>query len=148
MYTIDFSKPTSVHFIGIGGISMSGLAEILLKEGFRVSGSDSKESPLTQHLTELGAQIAYPQAAANIPDETRIIVYIGCHPSGQSGICPRQGIRPTYADTRTVGLTDHGSLCSFNRRCRNSRQDDNNLYDHIRCSCADRKILPSLSVVF
>lgn len=65
MYTIDFSKPTSVHFIGIGGISMSGLAEILLKEGFRVSGSDSKESPLTQHLTELGAQIAYPQAAAN-----------------------------------------------------------------------------------
>ena len=41
---------------------MSGLAEILLKEGFRVSGSDSKESPLTQHLTELGAQIAYPQA--------------------------------------------------------------------------------------
>lgn len=75
MYTIDFSKPTSVHFIGIGGISMSGLAEILLKEGFRVSGSDSKESPLTQHLTELGAQIAYPQAAANIPDDTKIIVY-------------------------------------------------------------------------
>ena len=51
MYTIDFSKPTSVHFIGIGGISMSGLAEILLKEGFRVSGSDSKESPMQKKVT-------------------------------------------------------------------------------------------------
>ena len=36
MYTIDFTKPVHIHFIGIGGISMSGLAEILLKEGFTV----------------------------------------------------------------------------------------------------------------
>ena len=39
MYKIDFKKPIHVHFIGIGGISMSGLAEILLKEGFTISGS-------------------------------------------------------------------------------------------------------------
>ena len=50
MYHIDFQKPLSVHFIGIGGISMSGLAEILLEEGFTVSGSDAKESPLTKAL--------------------------------------------------------------------------------------------------
>ncbi len=42
MYKIDFEKPIHIHFIGIGGISMSGLAEILLKEGFTVSGSDNK----------------------------------------------------------------------------------------------------------
>ena len=42
MYKINFKQPIHVHFIGIGGISMSGLAEILLKEGFTVSGSDSK----------------------------------------------------------------------------------------------------------
>ena len=48
MYQIDFHKPLHIHFIGIGGISMSGLAEILLEEGFTVSGSDSKESPLTK----------------------------------------------------------------------------------------------------
>ena len=36
MYKIDFEKPIHIHFIGIGGISMSGLAEILLKEGFTV----------------------------------------------------------------------------------------------------------------
>ena len=40
MYKINFKQPIHVHFIGIGGISMSGLAEILLKEGFTVSGSD------------------------------------------------------------------------------------------------------------
>ena len=40
MYKIDFNEPIHIHFIGIGGISMSGLAEILLKEGFTVSGSD------------------------------------------------------------------------------------------------------------
>ena len=44
MYQIDFHKPMHIHFIGIGGISMSGLAEILLKEGFSISGSDSRKS--------------------------------------------------------------------------------------------------------
>ena len=46
MYQIDFQKPQAVHFIGIGGISMSGLAEILLDEGFQVSGSDLKKALL------------------------------------------------------------------------------------------------------
>ena len=54
MYTIDFHKPIHVHFIGIGGISMSGLAEILLKENFIISGSDNKASDLTAHLESLG----------------------------------------------------------------------------------------------
>lgn len=57
MYKIDFNKPIHVHFIGIGGISMSGLAEILLEEGFTISGSDSKESPLTRKLEAEGAHI-------------------------------------------------------------------------------------------
>ena len=50
MYQIDFHKPLHIHFIGIGGISMSGLAEILLEENFRISGSDAKSSPLTSTL--------------------------------------------------------------------------------------------------
>ena len=48
MYHIDFNKPEHIHFIGIGGISMSGLAEILLERGFTVSGSDAHESELTE----------------------------------------------------------------------------------------------------
>ena len=45
MYQINFKKPIHIHFIGIGGISMSGLAEILLEEHFTISGSDSQKSP-------------------------------------------------------------------------------------------------------
>ena len=50
MYQIDFKKPIAIHFIGIGGISMSGLAEILMQEGFRISGSDAHESELTDKI--------------------------------------------------------------------------------------------------
>ena len=66
MYQIDFHKPLHIHFIGIGGISMSGLAEILLEEDFTVSGSDSKNSPLTSLLESKGAKIYYGQRASNI----------------------------------------------------------------------------------
>lgn len=76
MYQIDFTKPEHVHFIGIGGISMSGLAEVLLEEGFTVSGSDSQESPLTRHLEGKGARIYYGQKALNIQKEPGIQVVV------------------------------------------------------------------------
>ncbi len=75
MYQLDFNEKKHVHFIGIGGISMSGLAEILLGAGFTISGSDSKESALTDHLTALGATVHYPQAAANVTDDIDVFVY-------------------------------------------------------------------------
>ena len=75
MYKIDFNHPIHVHFIGIGGISMSGLAEILLEEGFTVSGSDSKESPLTRKLESEGAKIFYGQKAENIIPGIGCVVY-------------------------------------------------------------------------
>lgn len=75
MYHIDFNHPVHVHFIGIGGISMSGLAEVLLNRHFTVSGSDAKESALTKHLTEKGAAVVYGQSAANITTDTDVVVY-------------------------------------------------------------------------
>ena len=56
---------------------MSGLAEILLDEGFTVSGSDAHETELTRHLEEKGARISYGQRAANIEKEPgiRVVVY-------------------------------------------------------------------------
>lgn len=75
MYKIDFNHPMHIHFIGIGGISMSGLAEILLKEGFTVSGSDTKESPLTKKLESEGAHIVYGQKAENITPGIGCVVY-------------------------------------------------------------------------
>lgn len=81
MYQIDFQKPLHIHFIGIGGISMSGLAEILLEEGFFISGSDAKESPLTKSLEERGVTVFYGQRASNIRDDVEVVVYTAAiHP--------------------------------------------------------------------
>ncbi len=81
MYQIDYNQPAHVHFIGIGGISMSGLAAVLLNRGFTISGSDSHESPLTAWLCGLGASVSYPQSAANITDDISVVVYTAAiHP--------------------------------------------------------------------
>lgn len=81
MYQIDFHKPEAIHFIGIGGISMSGLAEILIDEGFTVTGSDAHASNLTRHLEVKGAKIAYGQRAENITDGIDVVVYTAAvHP--------------------------------------------------------------------
>ncbi len=75
MYHIDFNKPVHVHFIGIGGISMSGLAEILLERGFEISGSDMKRSALTDRLADKGVRIDIGQSADNIRVGIDLIVY-------------------------------------------------------------------------
>lgn len=75
MYQIDFNKPIHVHFIGIGGISMSGLAEILLKENFQISGSDAKTSDIVDNLISMGAIVNIGQCAANISDDIDLVVY-------------------------------------------------------------------------
>ena len=75
MYQINFNKPVKIHFMGIGGISMSGLAEILHAKGFTVVGSDAHESAITDHLTSLGIQIAYGQRAENITPDIDVVVY-------------------------------------------------------------------------
>ncbi|MBP5384403.1 MAG: UDP-N-acetylmuramate--L-alanine ligase [Lachnospiraceae bacterium] len=81
MYQIDFDRPVRIHFIGIGGISMSGLAEVLLKKGFPVSGSDNRESDLTRKLEGAGAHIFYGQRAENITDDVDLVVYTAAiHP--------------------------------------------------------------------
>ncbi|MCM1497945.1 MAG: UDP-N-acetylmuramate--L-alanine ligase [Clostridium sp.] len=75
MYQINFNKPIHVHFIGIGGISMSGLAEILLKENFTITGSDAKGSEIVDNLMEMGARINIGQCAENITDDIDLVVY-------------------------------------------------------------------------
>ncbi len=75
MYQLDYNHPVHVHFIGIGGISMSGLAEILLDRGYTISGSDMKRSELTDHLESIGAKICIGQKAENINDDIDLVVY-------------------------------------------------------------------------
>lgn len=75
MYHIDFKKPIHVHFIGIGGISMSGLADILFSKGFTISGSDMKKSALTDKLSSQGIKVIIGQSADNITEGIDLVVY-------------------------------------------------------------------------
>ena len=75
MYKINFNQPIHIHFIGIGGISMSGFAELLHSAGFTISGSDTKESKITKHLESLGINILYGQRASNITPNIDLVVY-------------------------------------------------------------------------
>ena len=82
MYKIDFEHPCRIHFIGIGGISMSGFAELLHSMGFTITGSDRSESRITKHLEDLGIQIVYGQEEKNITDTIDLVVYTAAiHPS-------------------------------------------------------------------
>src|SRR6266699_2110704 len=63
-----FRRFQHIHFIGIGGIGMSGIAEVLANLGFRVSGSDLKKSEVTAHLEELGVDFTEGHAAENVGD--------------------------------------------------------------------------------
>ena len=72
---VNFNKPMHVYFIGIGGVSMSSLAEILLKENFTVSGSDSKISDATRQLEAKGATVYYGQEVSHITSDVDLVVY-------------------------------------------------------------------------
>lgn len=75
MYNIDFEHPCHIHFIGIGGISMSGFAELLYSMGFHITGSDRDESKITKHLESLGIHVVYGQTEKNITDDIDLVVY-------------------------------------------------------------------------
>ncbi len=64
--TLFRSRPAKIHFVGIGGIGMSGIAEVLLNLGYRVSGSDVKESDVTRRLAALGGLIQRGHAAEHV----------------------------------------------------------------------------------
>ncbi|MDX1642405.1 MAG: Mur ligase domain-containing protein, partial [Balneolaceae bacterium] len=69
-----FGRTRHIHMVGIGGIGMSGIAEILLLRGYKVTGSDQNKSETTDRLEELGATIYYQHAPSNI-NEADVVVY-------------------------------------------------------------------------
>src|SRR3974390_2567966 len=68
-----FATSQHAHFIGIGGIGMSGIAEILLNLGMKVSGSDLRHSPVTDRLAQLGATIYEGHSAGNVAGATVVV---------------------------------------------------------------------------
>ncbi len=102
MYQIHSNQPYHVYFMGIGGISMSGLAEILLDRGFCISGSDVKPSAITRKLEAQGISIHYGQKAENITDDIDLIVYTAAiHPDN-----------PEFAEAvrRNIPMMDRAEL--------------------------------------
>ncbi len=82
--TVEATKPPRevtpftdkhVHFVGIGGSGMSGLAHMLINFGARVSGTDRTPSAVTRRLSEVGASVSYDQSAAVLPDGTDMVVH-------------------------------------------------------------------------
>jgi UDP-N-acetylmuramate--alanine ligase len=69
-----FGRITNVHFVGVGGIGMSGIARVLKKQGFNVTGSDLKPTDITKELEGLGIQVFYGHRAENC-HEAQVIVY-------------------------------------------------------------------------
>jgi UDP-N-acetylmuramate--alanine ligase len=69
-----FFKIQHLHFVGIGGIGMSGIAEVLLNLGYQISGSDLKLSPTTERLARLGARISEGHAAGNVAGAKAVVV--------------------------------------------------------------------------
>ena len=69
-----FKEPRRIHFVGIGGVGMSGIAEVLLTLGHRVSGSDMAESDATRRLTARGAVVTYGHRADVVTPDVDVVV--------------------------------------------------------------------------
>ena len=75
------NSDTQLHFVGIGGIGMSGIAEVFLNQGYAVSGSDLAESDSTRRLAQLGARIEIGHRASNISGAKVVIVSSAVRPT-------------------------------------------------------------------
>ncbi|UQZ25760.1 Mur ligase domain-containing protein [Actinobacillus pleuropneumoniae] len=66
-------RVNQIHFIGIGGAGMSGIAEVLLNEGYQISGSDIAEGPVTKRLAEAGAKVFIGHQAENVAGASVVV---------------------------------------------------------------------------
>jgi UDP-N-acetylmuramate--alanine ligase len=82
-------KVKRVHFVGIGGSGMSGIAEVLVTQGYTVSGSDLADSAATRRLSRLGATIALGHAAANIANADAVVVSTAVAPDNPEVLAAR-----------------------------------------------------------
>ncbi len=101
---MNFSSVTNIHFVGIGGIGMSGIAEILLSQGFTVSGSDLSRSDNTDYLEQLGARIVYGHDAANVMG-AEVVVY-------SSAVDPKTNPETIEAERQKIPIIRRAEMLS------------------------------------
>lgn len=87
---LGWLKTTKLHFIGIGGIGMSGIAEVLLDLGYKVSGSDLSSSPVTENLKKKGAEVYLGHHGENVKDATLIVYSSAIDPKNPEVIRARE----------------------------------------------------------
>ena len=87
-------KVKRVHFVGIGGAGMSGIAEVLATQRYRVSGSDLHESAATRRLRALGVEIAIGHAAANVEGADAVVVSTAVAPDNPEVAAARERAIP------------------------------------------------------
>ncbi len=101
---LDSQNIKNVHFIGIGGSSMSGLAEILLSQGYKVSGSDIKSSNATQKLENKGARVFIGHAAENILNPDLVVYTVAVKDDNPEMVRSRQLNIPVIDRAELLGL--------------------------------------------
>ncbi len=106
MFNVEFNKPTHIYFIGIGGISMSGLAHILEDKGFKISGSDAKESAMTKTLEDMGIKVFYGQKKENLDacgDIDAVVYTAAVHPDNPEFIAAKEKNIPLLTRAELLG---------------------------------------------
>jgi UDP-N-acetylmuramate--alanine ligase len=83
-----------IHFIGIGGIGMSGIAEVLLNLGYQVSGSDLKESEITRRLESLGGKISFGHKAAQVQGAEVVVISSAVRSDNPEVLAAREALLP------------------------------------------------------
>ena len=90
-----YNQELHLHFIGIGGVGMAGIAEVLIEQGYSVSGSDVKRNALVEHLAARGADVRIGHKAENIPAATNVVVISSAiRPDNEELLAARERLIP------------------------------------------------------
>ena len=120
----------NIHFVGIGGAGMSGIAEILHNLGYRISGSDQSESATTRALAALGIRVAIGHDAANIAGAEAVVTSSAVRSDNPEVTAARAAPHPGRAARRHARRADAPEAGHRDRR--HARQDDDDLARHQR----------------
>ena len=120
-------KTRRVHFIGIGGIGMSGIAELLANLGYAVSGSDEKRSAVTERLATLGIRVDVGHDAAHVGDADVVVISSAVRPTNPE--VRRGGAAADSGDSARRDARGADAAALRDRGRRRARQDDDDVDD-------------------
>jgi UDP-N-acetylmuramate--alanine ligase len=100
---------TKVHFVGIAGVGMSGLAQLLKEQGIRVTGSDRDATPVTDLLESRDITVLMPQVAENVPPDSELVIYSDAVPEGNpERVFATENFIPQISYFQGLGLVSEG----------------------------------------